>query len=391
MGVHTKIGFPGGVLDPDGVTWVDSLRRRLVSWHSMSRVIGPILLACAAALGCSSAPPPNQMAPTPKLDAPAATNTAPQAVAPAVPISNDGIAARINNEIITWKDVLEVLQEIKPADLTVELKKSKLREMAEERMFLQAAKKNKLTVTEQELDDAQRRDAKMYTSEEEFEKYIRIKYKTKTIYRETRRKEILIFKLYRHLMQQSWTNPGLDTPGLMLDFVSPQEIREYFDNNPRMFEGIERISFIRIGLQYSVDREEDFKRLVAESLLRKLGEGAEFAMLAFFYSDVPRAKNFRDMGVARKDLEGFYTTETVRYLFDVMKEGEISPVIKDGRSLNIFKMEQKVNQKPETFEEAQVKIRNMLENKAREENRKKLRDHLRKDAYLWPPDLFDYE
>jgi hypothetical protein len=148
---------------------------------------------------------------------------------------------------------------------------------------------------------------------------------------------------------------------------------------------------MRIGLQYSVDREEDFKRLVAESLLRKLGEGAEFAMLAFFYSDVPRAKNFRDMGVARKDLEGFYTTETVRYLFDVMKEGEISPVIKDGRSLNIFKMEQKVNQKPETFEEAQVKIRNMLENKAREENRKKLRDHLRKDAYLWPPDLFDYE
>ena len=27
----------------------------------------------------------------------------------------------------------------------------------------------------------------------------------------------------------------------------------------------------------------------------------------------------------------------------------------------------------------------------REENRRKLRDHLRKDAYIWPPDLFDKE
>ena len=74
-----------------------------------------------------------------------------------------------------------------------------------------------------------------------------------------------------------------------------------------------------------------------------------------------------------------------------MKEGEISPIIQDGRSLNIFKMEQKVNQKAESFEEAQIKIRAMLENKYREENRRRLRDHLRKDAYLWPADLFDFE
>jgi hypothetical protein len=383
MGSPTKIGFRGGDLD--------SLCARLVSWVSMSRVIGPILLACAAALGCSSAPPPNEMAPTPRLDAPATTRTAPPAVTPPVPAANDGIAARINNEIITWKDVKETLKGMKPGEFTPELLKSKLREMAEERMFLQAAKKNKLTVTEQELDETQRRDVKTYGSEEEFEKVLRIRYGTKTNYRESKRKEILIFKLYRHLLQQSWTNPGLDTPGLMLDFVAPAEIRDFFDKNPTMFQAIERISFMRIGLQYSLDREEEFKRMIAESLVRKLGEGAEFAMLAFFYSDVSRAKNFRDLGVARKDLEGFYTPETIRYLFDVMKEGEISPVIKDGRSLNIFKMEQKINQKPETFDEAQGKIRNMLENKYREENRKKLRDHLRKDAYLWPPDLFDFE
>lgn len=371
---------------------LDRVRRGRVSWIFMSRVIGPILLAVAAALGCSSAPRANEMAPAPKGD-PAPQSPAPQApAATAAPApSSDGIAARVNNEIITWKDVLEAIKDIKPEDITVELKKSNLRMIAEERMFLQAAKKNNLTITEQELDEAQRKDQKLYSSEEEWEKAIRLRYGTKTKYRENRRKELLIFKLYRHLLQQSWTNPTKDTPGLLLDFVSPEEIKIYYKEHESQFEAIERISFMRIGLQFATAREEELKTRISESLLRKLEEGAEFAMLAYFYSDIRRAKDFRDMGVSRKDLKDFYTEDTVRYLFDVMKEGEISPIIRDGRSFNIFKMEQKVNQKAESFEEAQVKIRNMLENKYREENRKKLRDHLRKDAYLWPPDLFDFE
>ena len=368
---------------------LDSLGEALVSWQKMARGFILILLAGAAALGCSSASPRNEMAPTPKLDPPIEAPS--QAVITPPPLRTDGIAARVNNEIITWKDVKEVLKEIKPADLTIELKKSKLRDMAEERMFLQAAKKHNLTVTEQELDEAQRRDVKGYGSEEEFERVIRIRFGTKTAYREDKRRQILIYKLYRHLLQQSWTNPGKDTPGLMLDFVAPEKIREYFTQHPEQFQAIERISFMRIGLQYTTDRDETMKKQLAESVIRKLDEGAEFAMLAFFYSDIRRAKDFRDMGVSRKDCEQFYSPETIKYLFDVMKEGEISPIIKDGRSFNIFKMEQKINQKAESFEEAQGKIRSMMENQYREENRKKLRDHLRKDAYLWPSDLFDYE
>ena len=358
----------------------------------MSRVISLAFLLCAATLGCSSSSPTNEMAPNPRHDPQAETRTTPVAAAPAAPRNNgDSIAARVNNEIITWKDVGETLKEIKPADITPELKKSKLRMVAEERMFLQAARRNNLTVTEQELDEAQRRDVKNFGGEDEFEKLVRIKWGTKTRYRENRRNELLIYKLYRHLLQQSWTNPGKDTPGLMLDFVAPAEIREFFEKNAHMFQAIERISFMRIGLQFANNRDEDFKRMLAESLARKLDEGAEFAMLAFFYSDVNRAKNFRDLGVSRKELEGFYSKETIKYLFDVMKEGEVSPIMKDGNTYNIFKMEQKVNQQAESFEEAQVKIRNMLENKYREENRRKLRDHLRKDAYLWPADLFDNE
>ncbi|HVR83030.1 MAG TPA: peptidylprolyl isomerase [Planctomycetota bacterium] len=331
------------------------------------------------------------MAPTPpgpsKAQEPA--KPVPLPSPPAAPVSGDGIAARINNEILTWKDVRDALKEIKPGDVTPELLKSKRGDMAEEKMFLQAAKKNNLTITDQELDEAQRRDIKLYGSEEEFEKVIRIRYGTKTAYREDKRRTLLIYKLYRHLMQMSWTNPSKDTPGLLLDFVSPEEVREYYKTHESQFQAIETIAFIRIGLQYSTEKERELKQLLAESLQRKLKQGAEFTMLAYFYSDVNRAKSFRDRGVTRKDLDGFYTSQTVHYLFDVMKEGEVSGIVEDGKTLNIFKMEQKFAQKQESFDEAQIKIRANLENQYREANRKKLRDHLRKDAYLWPADLFD--
>src|SRR5258706_9306556 len=115
---YILIGRPGGDLD--------TLRRRLVSCRYMSRVIGPILLACAAALGCSSASRPNEMAPTPRLDPPVEVRTAP-AVSPPPPasFSHDGIAPRINNDIITWKDLAESLKERKPSHITPDLQKEK--------------------------------------------------------------------------------------------------------------------------------------------------------------------------------------------------------------------------------------------------------------------------
>jgi len=72
------------------------------------------------------------MAPTPRLDPPVEQKEQKPvqvAIAPPSP-STDGIAARVNNDIITWKDVLETLKDIKPQDITVELKKSNLRQLA---------------------------------------------------------------------------------------------------------------------------------------------------------------------------------------------------------------------------------------------------------------------
>jgi hypothetical protein len=347
-----------------------------------------LLLILAAPLGACSGTP----APLPARRAPFDPEGGP--LVPAAPpapekLPDEGIAARVNNEIVTWKDVADSMKKVKPEQVTPELRRSRRRLLAEERLFLQAARRNGVTVSEQQLDEVIRREVKQMGGEDAFEKYLRFNGQTRTEYREQKRRDLLVLSLYRHLFQQAWQNPTLTTPRLMLDFVSPQEILEFYKAHPEQFKAIENVTFWRIAFQFRDEKEKAEKKALAESVLRKLGEGTEFAMLTFFYSDVRRAREFEDRGKTRKELLDFYSPATVELLFDRMKEGEVSPIWEDRNTLNLFRLEQRVQQREESFEEAQPKIRTFLENKKRTENRNELRDFLKKDAYYWPPDLFD--
>ena len=310
-------------------------------------------------------------------------------------LPTDGIAARVNNEVVTWKDVDDSLKTIKKSDLTDELRLSKLRKIAEERLFLQAAKQNSLSVSEQELDEHIRREVKRYGSEEEFDRALRVNTITKTEYRENMRKDILVSKLYRHLIQKAFTNPDDKSPGLLMDTVSTKELRDYYEAHKDEFKAVENITVWRMGLQYGTDRERALRVRQAESFLRKLEVGTDFYFAAAYTSTVPpmsdgeKGQVYGHRGLTREQAVQFYAPETVTYLFDTIKEDEVSPVRDEGRTLNVFKLVQRVQQKEETFDDAQFRIRSILENQKREENRRVLRGHLMKSAYVWPADLFD--
>lgn len=301
----------------------------------------------------------------------------------------DGIAARINNEIITWKDVDDSLRNVK-GEITPELRLSKRRELAEEKLFLQAARQHGIQVTEAELEDYLRRERRNFRDEDDFERWLRLQGLTRTEYREIRRRTYLVFKLYRHLLQKSFTNPDEKTPGLMIDSVPPEEIRRYYDEHREQFKAIENISAVRVAFQFSTPREKEYKRALAESVGRKLGEGADPYLVAHFYSDVRSGPGGEVVlrGLSREDAAKFFSPPTVQLLFETLKVGETSGIVEDGTTFNIFRLEQRINQREETFAEAQARIRSFLENQKREENRRKLRDHLVRQAYIWPFDLF---
>lgn len=346
------------------------------------------LAAAVAALGaCSSAPPPkSEMAPA--REPAGARGEGASRPAPPAPKAEaeQGIAARVNNEIVTWKDVGDALSKVKGA-VSPELRRGTLRQIAEERLFLQAAKKNGVTVGEQELDDATRRDVKNYGGEEEYERWLRLRNLTKTEAREEKRKTLLIYKLYRHIIQKSFQQPDATTPGLLVDSVAPVEIAEYYERNKERFKAIENVTFSRIALQFATPPEKTLKYALAQSILRQIDEGSDFVMLSIHHGRLRQD----DRNKTRADLEHYYKPATIALLFDILRVGETSGIVEDGNSWNIFRLEKRIQQREETMAEAEPRIRATLESEKREENRRKLRDRLVKDAYLWPSDLFDEE
>ena len=298
-----------------------------------------------------------------------------------------GIAARINDEIITWYDVEASLSKVKPKDRTPKLLRDQLRRLAEKRLFLQAARKYHLTVREQELDDTLKSEIRRAGGEENFQTHIRLRTMTRNEYREHLREELLEIKLHRHLIQKAWLDPDSGTPPPQIDTVSPQEIRKYYEDHPEQFKAIEHVTAWRIAIQYASDREREIRRETAQTAIEKLKENADFSILAHFYNP-PGTSHLR--GATRENaLEFFEKRSTVEYLFDKMKVGETSPIIEDGRTFNIFRMEQHVNQREESFEEAQAKIRPPLESRRRKENRDRLRDFLVEESLVIPAGLFD--
>ena len=298
------------------------------------------------------------------------------------------VAAWVNGEPITWNQVRASAGSMKPEAWTPDLLARHRKDVCEEAILWGMADRMGIEVSNAELDEEERRNVRDYGSREEFEKIVRIRYATLARYREERLYTLATWKLFRWVAQAPIPEPEFAHLRLS-GGVSEDEARKYFESNRAQFAAIEKVSFMRIGMRFANANEEAEKREIAESLSRRLRKGAEFAMLAFFYSDVRRAKDFSDRGVSRQDLEGYYSPETIRYLFDAMKEGELSPIVKDGKTLNIFRMEQKLHQKEETFESAQLKIRNMLENKYREENRKTILAAILGAAKVEPPDVFE--
>lgn len=304
-----------------------------------------------------------------------------------------GIAAKINGEIVTWDEVEIALRAHRPQERE-QVRQATLLQMAETRLYIQFAKKYGIVVTEPDIDEAIKRDKKLLGGDENFERSLRFRSMTLTEYREDRRRTLLVHSLYRKLYLDAIRSPGIQSV-LLWETVSPEEVKEYYLANRDQFTPLQSVTFLRIGLLWKDEPERELKRRVAESLLRKLAEGTDFLIMAAYYSEtLQQEKTTERKGPWYLDLkreQSEFSAETTAFLFDRMKEGEVSPILEDRNSINLFRMERRLDRKAETFEEAQVKIRSQLEHQRIEQNRNILRSELLKQSYIEPPDLFKRE
>lgn len=317
---------------------------------------------------------------------------APQQQQPVQSLRPSGIAARINGEVITWDQVEYELKNVNLANRTPDQRKKVLRILAERELFLQEAKNYNIEVSETQVDtslEAERKRSKFTT--QQFQQYINtVLGMSITEYRATIKRDLTIGMLMSRLATEPLRNPNQKIQ-LLLEFVSPEELREYYDLNKAQFREIRQIDVIFLKLQFGPADKDDKIRL-AESIRRRVLEDSPLYAQALAHMDPSLMPKVDKMHApAYKNLayaEAPFSDEVKKLLYETMKEGEISEPIVDGNSVSLYELRQKIHERERTFEEAQPLIRRQIELAKRRINQKILLEDLVRRSYVEPPDIF---
>ncbi len=164
--------------------------------------------------------------------------------------------------------------------------------------------------------------------------------------------------------------------------VPPEEIRNYYDDNPKEFLR-EKKGAVRIIVIYAQDHPSAAE---AEAHARKAHaeakQGEDFAGLAKKYSGV------RSQQGGLFHLSGDSgLKEELATLVAGMAEGEISDVVKLGQTFNILKLEEKKEMVTVPFEEVQDAIKDKVRRKAIEKEQRLLVNKLLERASIVPREL----
>ena len=161
--------------------------------------------------------------------------------------------------------------------------------------------------------------------------------------------------------------------------VTEGEQRDFYDNNPDMFEQPESItaSHILISTQEAEDdtaKEEARQR--AEELKAQLDDGADFAQLAQEHSEGPSASRGGSLGQFSR---GQMVPAFEEAAF-AMEPGEISDVVETRFGYHIIKVEEKSEGGTTPYEEIKSQIGQYLEQQKQQEAVQSYLDELKADA-----------
>ncbi len=300
-------------------------------------------------------------------------------------LKESGIAARINHEIITAQEMEAIYREAGVRAEDAELRKALLQKEAQRRLFLQEAKKLDVEVTKEELDKSIETVIRNLGGEDAYDRWLARRQMTRAQQREDQRLQLLVQRVFNLKYRQWMYEPGSDAPPLH-DFVSPEEMKAYYDANPKEFNAPESVTVLRVTLRYRTDAERLEAVTRAESIRRKVQDGfTSFEAIAKI--ETPRGLPVRiDALDCGSDL---FKKETIDKLFAIEKPGQISDILEEGGAVHLFQLLEHASARSESFIDAQPKIRTYLQVEKQRANRELLLREMLKNAYFWPRDLFE--
>lgn len=218
------------------------------------------------------------------------------ATAPAVPELRNGVAAIVNEAIITFQDIEEYVQVPMVAALRThigtraefeqkraEIMDSGLTNLVEKHLILQDFKAGGFPVPESLIED-------------EIQNIIRRRYgdrvtMTKSLQAEGIRQEAFRQRVYDDMVLQYMRQKNVSQAII----ISPKKIEGYYTNNFTKFRLDDQVKLRMIVLNTTSSSAEEVRRLGGE-IITKLDEGAAFAEMAAVYSEGSQRSEGGDWG-----------------------------------------------------------------------------------------------
>lgn len=294
-----------------------------------------------------------------------------------VVLEADGIVARVNDEIITQRELTKMFKLLGTLDKDIIL-----RELITGRLLHQAAVEAEIEVTDKELEETIGKNIDRFKTPERFEQEI-LKPMGITLpeYREDIKRQMLREKFIMQKMQSVSLDKSRRTDFYIDTYVTPKEIKKYYEKYKNNFTGEEQIKTRQIILKTRNKSERESKKSLAEAILDELAKGADFDKLARQYSEIKK-----DTGGAWDWVPKGSFPKAVEDVIYRLNRGEVSPLIETRTNLRIVKVENKRGGVNITFANfvIQEKIKRILMNQKVARGAQKLIQELARNARIWP-------
>lgn len=246
----------------------------------------------------------------------------------------DRIVATVNGDIILYSELQEFIKTTVAANPSLktddeasqrQLEQEALRQLVRSRLAEQEAKRLKIVVSDQDVDEALKGIQKDNgVTEAQFQKMLEEQGKTLKQFRDVVRKEMVRGRLLDRVLKSKTviTDQQVDA-AIAGSYGFSNE-----DGGKRMQLGLIYLPFEKSG-QSSQEAEKQ-----AQELLTKLRKGADFAEAARKYSKGPAAEEGGNIGFISKGELADYIDSAVQGL----KKNEISDLVKTDRGFYIIKV-----------------------------------------------------
>ncbi|MHC5036390.1 MAG: peptidyl-prolyl cis-trans isomerase [Planctomycetota bacterium] len=307
------------------------------------------------------------------------------------------VVATVNGQLITKYDIdwemgyveqmIRVPDKAERERQLAELRKIKIRDLVMSEVWVQAAKRAGIKITDRRVQQELRQQMKEKGGAASYYRLLAERGLTYAENWERLRRQLYIDDFHRRLVT-SRTNTKFVYPFFLVEIsVTPREVREYYERHPKEFEEDEPGIFRILGLKYEDFKTREAARNQADALRAQVAAAPDPEGKAKIFADLAKKHSFGEAakggGAMVLTMERTLIPELHKVL-STLKRGEISEPVKTEQGVFLLFLEKPLTKRTKPFEQVQRNIRELLNNRKWRQKIEDEQDRLVRQARIWP-------